>query len=63
MNADAGVTNTSGLAAFFNVPAPDAGFVNVSLTATPVGLGRVSSARTVGVHAGVNSQVEMPPTP
>jgi hypothetical protein len=56
-------TNDTGLAAFFNVPAPDAGFVNVALTATPMSLGKVSSYKTVGVQAGINSQVEMPPTP
>jgi hypothetical protein len=60
--ADAG-TNVTGNAIFFNVLAPDAGHVALTVTATPLGLGRVSSRETPGVQLGVNTEVEMPPTP
>jgi hypothetical protein len=61
--ANSNVTNNSGLAIFFGVPAPDAGGVNVTLTATPVGLGKHSSEESVSVQAGVITTVEMTPTP
>jgi hypothetical protein len=57
------VTGSAGLAYFFNVPAPDAGSVDVDLTATPVGLGKASSHETVAVRAGVITSVQMTPTP
>jgi hypothetical protein len=56
-------TNSSGLAIVFHVPAPDAGAVNVSLTATPVGLGKPSSRESVSVRAGIDSIAQMTPTP
>lgn len=59
----ANATGSTGIAAFINVPAPDAGAVNVRLTATPVGLGKASSEETVGVQAGVVTVVGMTPTP
>ncbi|MGO9833783.1 MAG: hypothetical protein ACLP1X_06180 [Polyangiaceae bacterium] len=56
-------TSPNGLVSFFDVPAPDAGSVNILLTATPLGLGKVSSREGANVQAGVLSAVEMTPTP
>ncbi len=62
---DAGLaaTDSTGIAYFVNVLAPDAGKLIVPATATPLGLGVVSSRELPFVQAGVNTQVEMPPTP
>jgi hypothetical protein len=59
---DAG-TNGAGLAIFQNVLAPDAGVRNVMVTATPMGLGKVSSYQGLSIQASVITAVEMPPTP
>jgi hypothetical protein len=63
--ADAGdaSTSSSGLAVFINVLAPDAGYLLVPITATPLGLGMPASRESPFVQAGVTTEVEMPPTP
>jgi hypothetical protein len=52
-----------GLAVFINVLAPDAGYLLVPITATPLGLGMPASRESPFVQAGVTTEVEMPPTP
>jgi hypothetical protein len=60
---DAG-TSSTGLAFFINVPAPATSPpLNVTMTATPVALGRPASTQTFGIQAGINTQVEVCPTP
>jgi hypothetical protein len=62
---DAGATNRTGTAWFFNVPlaAVDSSYEYVTVTATPIGLGRPSSRNGVPIHAGVDTEVGMLPTP
>ncbi len=62
--SDAGMTNSSGLAVFLNVPVPALGASfesSVYLTATPAGLTVPSAVVGTPLHAGIWTEVQMQP--